>query len=246
MTSKIESQFVEKSNQLWQNHQDLVLNLINTLFPEQQSNTESEIVEKFSQLHPNHQDLVLKLINTLLAVQNPPPRKKPKLDWIGGLREYRDQYTALQLQKEASDLMVRGASEPTWKHYNAMENALIKDGWTITDHWLRLQRSKDLYVDLSGKQFLTAQKENRKIAVMVKDFNGPSDIADLQNALGQYTLYRNIIEETDPDRTLYLAVHEETFATIFEEALGQLIIRKNDLKLIVFNKTEEAIVKWNA
>ena len=105
-------------------------------------------------------------------------------------------------------------------YHNTVKNALIKDGWTITDDWLRLQRGKDLYVDLSGKQFLTAQKENRKIAVMVKDFNGPSDIADLQNALGQYTLYRNIIEETEPDRTLYLAVHDETFATIFEEALG--------------------------
>ena len=28
-------------------------------------------------------------------------KKKPKLDWIGGLKEYRDQYTALELQKEA-------------------------------------------------------------------------------------------------------------------------------------------------
>ena len=28
-------------------------------------------------------------------------KKKPKLDWIGGLEEYRDQYTALELQKKA-------------------------------------------------------------------------------------------------------------------------------------------------
>ena len=30
-------------------------------------------------------------------------KKKPKLDWIGGLEEYRDQYTALELQREALD-----------------------------------------------------------------------------------------------------------------------------------------------
>ena len=30
-------------------------------------------------------------------------KKKPKLDWIGGLKEYRDQYTALELQKKALD-----------------------------------------------------------------------------------------------------------------------------------------------
>ena len=40
----------------------------------------------------------------------PPPirqdsqqKKEPKLDWIGGLKEYRDQYTALELQKKALD-----------------------------------------------------------------------------------------------------------------------------------------------
>ena len=194
----------------------------------------SEAVKKFNQPCQNEHK------------QNSPPRKKPKFDWAGSLKELRDQYTSVELQKVASDLRIRGSLEPSWKHYYTVKEALIKDGWTITDHWLRLQRSKELYVDLSGKPFLTAEKENRKIAVMVKDFNGPSDIADLQNALGQYTLYRNIIEETEPDRTLYLAVHEETFATIFEEALGQLIIRKNDLKLIVFNITEEVIVKWNS
>ena len=132
-------------------------------------------------------------------------------------------------------------------YHNTVKNTLIKDGWTITDDPFRLKWGNNLlYVDLGTEQLLTAEKENRKIAVVVKDFNGPSDIADLQNALGQYLLYRDVIEETDPNLPLYLAVHEETFATIFEEALGQLTIRKNDLKLIVSNKTEEVIVKWNA
>jgi hypothetical protein len=27
-------------------------------------------------------------------------KKKPKLDWVGGLKEYRDQYTALELEKK--------------------------------------------------------------------------------------------------------------------------------------------------
>ncbi len=73
-----------------------------------------------------------------------------------------------------------------------------------------------------------------------------SNMAGLENALGQYILYRNIIEELEPDRTLYLAVHEEVFATIFEESLGQMLIRKNHLKLLIFSKTEEVIVKWNS
>lgn len=72
-----------------------------------------------------------------------------------------------------------------------------------------------------------------------------SNLADLENALGQYILYRDIIEELEPDRALYLAVREEVFETIFQESLGQMLIRKNQLKLIIFNKAEEVIVKWN-
>ncbi len=132
-------------------------------------------------------------------------------------------------------------------YHDVVKNALIKDGWAITHDPLRLKWGNDLlYVDLGAEQLLTAKKEDRKIAVEVKSFVSYSSMADLENALGQYILYRNIIEELEPDWTLYLAVHEEVFATIFEESLGQMLIRKNHLKLLIFNRAEEVIVKWNS
>ena len=132
-------------------------------------------------------------------------------------------------------------------YHDTVKKALIKDGWTITHDPLRLRWGNDLlYVDLGAEKLLTATKENRKIAVEVKSFASPSNMADLENALGQYILYQNIIEELEPDRTLYLAVHEEIFLTVFEESLGQMLIRKNHIKLLIFSRTEEVIVKWNA
>lgn len=132
-------------------------------------------------------------------------------------------------------------------YHNTVKNALIKDGWTITHDPLRFRWGNDLlYVDQGAEQLLTAKKEDRKIAVEIKSFISYSNIADLGNALGQYILYRNIIEELEPDWTLYLAVHEEVFATIFEESLGQMLIHKNHLKLLVFDRTEEVIAKWNS
>ena len=131
-------------------------------------------------------------------------------------------------------------------YHDIVKNALIKDGWTITDDALRLKWGNSLlYVDLGAAQLLTATKEHRKIAVEIKSFTSPSNIAALENALGQYILYRNILEETEPDRTLYLAIDEDVFETVFEEAIGQIVIRKNRLKLIVFSKNEEVIVGWN-
>ena len=132
-------------------------------------------------------------------------------------------------------------------YHDAVKNALIKDDWTITHDPLHLRWGNNLlFVDLGAERLLSARKKDQKIAVEVKNFTSPSNIAALENALGQYILYRNIIEELEPDRMLYLAVHDEIFSTVFEESLGQLLIHKNRLKLIVFSRTEEVILKWIA
>ena len=79
-------------------------------------------------------------------------------------------------------------------YHDIVKNALIKDGWTITHDPFRLQWGNNLlYVDLGAQRLLAATKEERKIAVEVKSFASPSNMADLENALGQYILYQNII-----------------------------------------------------
>ena len=69
----------------------------------------ANIVEKFNQLPPDLQEKVIEYIDSLLAQRELQQKKKPKLDWVGGLKEYRDQYTALELQKEAVDWWERSA-----------------------------------------------------------------------------------------------------------------------------------------
>ena len=65
----------------------------------------ANIIEKFNQLPPDLQEKVIKYIDSLLAQKVSKRKKKLKLDWVGGLKEYRDQYTALELQKETVDWM---------------------------------------------------------------------------------------------------------------------------------------------
>ena len=52
------------------------------------------------------------------------------------------------------------------------------------------------------------------------------------------------MSEVEPDRELYLAVHEEVFDDIFEEPIGQLLLEKQRLKLIIFNRHAEVILEW--
>jgi XisH protein len=129
--------------------------------------------------------------------------------------------------------------------HDNVKNALIKDGWNITNDPLKLQwGNKDLYVDLGAEKLIAAEKENHKIAVEIKSFVGNSQVADLQQALGQYTLYLDIIEETEPERILYLAIRETTYEDIFIEPIGQILLNKKRLKLIVFDADREEIIQW--
>jgi hypothetical protein len=80
--------------------------------------------------------------------------------------------------------------------HNCVKNALIKDGWTITDDPFRLKyKGRKLYVDLGAERILAAEKGNRKIAVEIKSFVGHSEMNDLENALGQFISYRAILSE---------------------------------------------------
>ncbi|RKU18823.1 fatty-acid synthase [Candidatus Poribacteria bacterium] len=69
-------------------------------------------------------------------------------------------------------------------YHDTVKNALIKDGWTITDDPLRLRWGNYiLYVDLGAERLLRAIKNDQKIAVEVKSFASSSNMADLENAL---------------------------------------------------------------
>ena len=73
------------------------------------------------------------------------------------------------------------------KFHDAVRNALINDGWTITDDSLTLKFGEtELYVDLGAEKVLAAEKEGRKIAVEIKSFLGKSIIAETQDAIGQF------------------------------------------------------------
>lgn len=61
------------------------------------------IDHKLKQLPQNLQNEVVDFIDFLLSKKVRKKHKKPHLEWIGGLKEYRDKFTALELQKKASE-----------------------------------------------------------------------------------------------------------------------------------------------
>lgn len=57
--------------------------------------------ELIKELPPQLQNEVREYAQYLVDTKVKPKRKYLRMDWAGGLREYRDQFTSLQLQKQA-------------------------------------------------------------------------------------------------------------------------------------------------
>ncbi len=100
--------------------------------------------------------------------------------------------------------------------HQTVKQALIKEGWTITQDPLtiRIDRVR-LEIDLGAEKVFAAEKDGRKIAVEIKGFINPSNVNDFHNALGQFLSYRLALQMTEPQRVLYLAVPIDVFNTFF-------------------------------
>lgn len=95
------------------------------------------------------------------------------------------------------------------KIHDIVKNALIKDGWRITDDPLTIEyEDARVFIDLGAERVLAAERDNEKIAVEIKTFAGRS------------------------------AIHA------MEIALGQLLIKYNQVPLIVVETNQEEIIAW--
>jgi hypothetical protein len=130
-------------------------------------------------------------------------------------------------------------------YHETVKRALVKDGWTITHDPLKLSwGGKDMFVDLGATQLIAAEKAERHIAVEIKSFVGDSEVADLEQALGQYLVYLAVMRVREPQRALYLAVSHDIWLNIFEEPLGRLLLQTYPVQLVSFDITTEEVVQW--
>ena len=130
-------------------------------------------------------------------------------------------------------------------YHKTVRNALEKDGWVIThDPFLLQIGKKRLFADLGAETLLSAEKSQRKIVVEIKSFTGASDIKDLEQAIGQYVLYQQILLTKEPSRQLYLAITNQVAKNIFEIELGQLLLENSIVKILVFDPEKEEVIQW--
>ena len=91
---------------------------------------------------------------------------------------------------------------------------------------------------------MAAEKNGEKIAVETKSFVGRSRMKDFQDAVGQFLVYQGYLEVVAPERTLFLAISERVYETIFSRPAFQLIVKRFNILLVVINIQKEEVVLW--
>lgn len=131
-------------------------------------------------------------------------------------------------------------------YHDVVIQALIADGWKITHDPLTISfGGKDLFVDLGAERLtLAAERGQEKIAVEVQSFLNASLLRDLEQAVGQYDVYRIVLRETEPDRILFLAVPRRVYEGLLSDRFGQLITAGAQLCLMVFDDQTQRILQW--
>ncbi|WP_354636159.1 XisH family protein [Planktothricoides raciborskii] len=130
-------------------------------------------------------------------------------------------------------------------YHDAVKNALIKEGWIITDdpYFIKYEDA-ELYADLAAEKPIAAARGGEKIVVEVKSFVGKSLMYDFHGALGQYIVYRNLIQLTEPEYTLYLAIDSLVYEDFFQRKSVQAVIKDNRVFLMVVDTAKEELLKW--
>ncbi|MGI8884744.1 MAG: XisH family protein [Pyrinomonadaceae bacterium] len=129
--------------------------------------------------------------------------------------------------------------------HDAVKNALIKEGWTITDDPLTFKIDGiNISIDLGAEKIIGAEKDGEKIAVEIKSFISPSPLTEFHAALGQTLNYRLFLEEENSDRQIFLAIPVETYREFFLKNIIQKAVKINQIKIIVYDSINEVIELW--
>lgn len=78
----------------------------------------------------------------------------------------------------------------------------------------------------------------------IKSFVGPSLIADLQQAVGQFAMYEDVLSQLEPGRELYLAVPDDVLASVLLDDIGALMLRRRITRVLSFSPQTEEVIRW--
>ena len=129
------------------------------------------------------------------------------------------------------------------QYHSNVRRCLESAGWTILkeQEYISIGTHHDtnrrLYIDIK------AQRDNQPILVEVKGLER-SPVHELMELLGQYLVYRLALDYLSIDIPLYMAISQVAYQDIIQHILGQEMMARYAVPLLVFDPINEVIAKW--
>jgi hypothetical protein len=128
--------------------------------------------------------------------------------------------------------------------HDQVKRALQKDGWRIVEEQFPMVLgNRRAFIDLRGTRAINGSRLQMML-LEVKCFpDSQNTNHELYTAVGQYILYRAMLNELDVNVPLYLSIPESVFDAVYD-AVVQRAVRESQIKLVVVNLDEERVIRW--
>jgi hypothetical protein len=122
--------------------------------------------------------------------------------------------------------------------------ALEKDGWTLAASPETVSNIyRTVFVDMKLTRGVNGTREVIML-VEVKCFPDPKNTTpDLYASIGQYLIYRAMLEVDGKFNNIFLTIPESIFEVNFDPIVMKVIL-ENEIRIIVIDLENEVIVKW--
>jgi hypothetical protein len=127
------------------------------------------------------------------------------------------------------------------KYHDTVKRALLKAGWHILGEQLYLSdNQRHVWIDLRAQQ-----SDNPVLLIEIKGFEGNASLIDaLMAAIGQYAIYKAMIDYLKRSELLYLAVPKAAYEGIFQAPVAQQVLKNLGVRLTVFDPETEEVILW--
>lgn len=130
------------------------------------------------------------------------------------------------------------------RYHPVVLQCLQKAGWSIIkeQEYISIGTQNDtnrrLYIDIKARR-----NDEQLILIEVKGLER-SPVHELMEMLGQYLIYRMALDYLAIEIPLYIAISEGAYQDIIQHVLGQEMMNRYVIPLLIFDPVQEEIVQW--
>lgn len=129
--------------------------------------------------------------------------------------------------------------------HHQVVRALQKEGWIVRRQHTELSiEERTVYIDILASKSANGRSESVLLAEVKCFPESESSTTQLYIAIGQYIVYRAMLEALNFEMPLYLAVPEMIYTTLFDPIIMK-IMRDYAIKMMIVDLVKEKIVKWS-